>query len=405
MNQLGEYIKMALDNIRANKGRSILTMLGIIIGISSVILIISLGNGVKGQVSSELNGIAGGQVYIYPNSNEEDVDNIITYEDMQAIKEEVEHVKAVSIDDMVMGSTSSVKGTFDVYADMGTSGLQNVLNTEIVDGAYFTENDVLSSNRVCVIDENSAISLFGSRDVVGMELQVTLYKYTRSFRIVGVSAVPDNDLFSMSYGSDVVRIEIPYTVEASIFGYNRKDFDGVYIVAEEPQYSKQVAEDSIELLEKRHKCSGGDAYLLSSFEDSMKAVNMVMDMITYFIVLVAAISLLVGGIGVMNIMLVSVTERTREIGIRKALGAKTRSIMIQFLAESGIITLIGGIIGIILGIGGAYLICAFLPFSPGVSIITIVIATVFSSAVGIFFGIYPARKAAKMNPIEALRFQ
>lgn len=405
MNQLGEYIKMALDNIRTNKGRSILTMLGIIIGISSVILIISLGNGVKGQVSSELNGIAGGQVYIYPNTNEKDEDNIITYEDMLAIKEEVAHVKAVSIADTVFGTTSSIKGDFDVYVNMGTSGLQQVLNTKIIDGAYFTENDVISANRVCVIDENSAISLFGSTDVIGMELQVTLYKYTRSFRIVGVSAVQDSDLFSLSMGSDVISIEIPYTVEASIFGYNRKDFDGVYIVSEEPKYSKQVAEDSIAFLEKRHKCSGGDAYLLSSFEDSMKAVNMIMDMITYFIVLVAAISLLVGGIGVMNIMLVSVTERTREIGIRKALGAKTRSIMIQFLAESGIITLIGGIIGILLGIGGAYLICVFLPFSPGVSIVTIVIATVFSSAVGIFFGIYPARKAAKMNPIEALRFQ
>lgn len=405
MNQLGEYVKMALDNIRANKGRSILTMLGIIIGISSVITIISLGNGVKGQVSDELNGLAGGQIYLYPNSNTENLDNTITYDDMQAIKGEVEHVKAVSIDDMIMGSTSSVKGTFEVYADMGTEGLQYILNTKIVDGAYFTENDVVSVKNVCIIDENSAMMLFGSTDVVGMDIDITLYNYTRSFRIVGVSAVPDGDLFSMSYGTDVVRIEIPYTVEESIFGYHREEFDYLYVVAEEPQYSKQVAEDTIELLEKRHKCADEDAYLVSSFEDSMQSVNMVMDMITYFIVLVAAISLLVGGIGVMNIMLVSVTERTREIGIRKALGAKTRSIMIQFLAESGIITLIGGIIGIILGIAGAYFICIFAPISPRISVVTIIIATLFSSAVGIFFGIYPAKKAAKMNPIEALRFQ
>lgn len=405
MTQLGEYIKMALDNIRANKGRSILTMLGIIIGISSVIMIISLGNGVKGQVSDELNGIAGGQVYLYPNEREDEAENTITPNDVQAIKEEVEHVKAVSVDDMMFGTTSSVKGDFEIYADLGSADLQYVLNTEIKDGSYFTESDVSDANNVCVIDENSAITLFGTSDVVGMEMEATFYGYTRSYRIVGVSSIPNGELFEISYGSDVIRLELPYSALDAIIGYERDTLESIYIVAEEPQYSKQVAQDSIALLEKRHKCVDGDAYLISSFEDSMSGVNMVMDVITTFIVLVAAISLLVGGIGVMNIMLVSVTERTREIGIRKALGAKTRSIMVQFLAESAIITLIGGIIGIILGIAGAYLICCVAPFAPRISAVTIVVATLFSSAVGIFFGIYPARKAAKMNPIEALRFQ
>ena len=144
---------------------------------------------------------------------------------------------------------------------------------------------------------------------------------------------------------------------------------------------------------------------MQSFEDEMGSIMQVLDLVTYFIVFVAAISLLVGGIGVMNIMLVSVTERTREIGIRKALGARTRSIMMQFLAESAIITLIGGAIGIVLGIGGAELICLVAPISPRLSVSTVIIATLFSSGVGIFFGIYPAKKAAKMSPIEALRFQ
>ncbi len=405
MAQLKEYVKMALDNIRANKGRSILTMLGIIIGISSVIMIISLGNGAKGQISDELNGIAGGQIYIYSNTRDESLENPIDAKDLAAIKEQVEHVKAASIDDMMFGNTSSSKGEFEVYMDLGTEDLKYILNSELKYGRYFSQSDVASANNVCVIDETSAVTLFGTSDVVDMEVDVTMYGYTRSFRIVGVTAVADGEFFSMSYGSDVVRLEVPYTAADAVIGYERENFESIYVVAEEPQYSKQVAQDVISLLEQRHKCVGQDAYLMQSFEDSMSSIMVVLDMVTYFIVLVAAISLLVGGIGVMNIMLVSVTERTREIGIRKALGARTKSIMMQFLAESAIITLIGGVIGILLGVGGAYLICLIAPISPRISISTIAIATIFSSAVGIFFGIYPAKKAAKMSPIEALRFQ
>lgn len=405
MAQLKEYVKMALDNIRANKGRSILTMLGIIIGISSVIMIISLGNGAKGQISDELNGIAGGQLYIYPNQREDSSENLIEPEDFTAVKEQVEHVKGTSVNETEFGSTSSSKGTFDVYIDIGTEDLKYISNSELKYGRYFTQNEVASASNVCVIDENSAVTLFGTSDVVGMNLDITLFGYTRSFRIIGVSSVEDGDFFSMSYGSDVVRLEAPYTAIDAILGYERQSFAYMYVVSEAPEYSKQVAKDVISLLEKRHKCPGEDAYLMESFEDQMSSIMVVLDMVTYFIVMVAAISLLVGGIGVMNIMLVSVTERTREIGIRKALGARTKSIMMQFLAESAIITMIGGIIGILLGIGGAYLVCIFAPISPRLSVSTIIIATLFSSAVGIFFGIYPAKKAAKMNPIEALRFQ
>ena len=405
MAQFKEYLKMALDNIRANKGRSILTMLGIIIGISSVIMIISLGNGMKGQVSDELNGIAGGQIYLYPNSNSKDENKNITYEDLRAIKTQVDHVKAVTINDMAFGHTASVKGEFDVYLTMGTEDLQYINSSDLVRGSYFTQEDVEAERNVCVIDEDSAIALFGSSNVVGLEFDVELYGYTRSFRIVGVKKVADGELLDMSYGSDVLSLEIPYTAADAIMGYQRESFDSIYIVASDPAYSKTVAKDAIDLLKKRNKCVDQDAYLISSFEDEMSSVMSVLNIITSFIVLVAAISLLVGGIGVMNIMLVSVTERTREIGIRKALGAKTKSIMLQFLAEAAMLTFIGGVIGIILGIGGAELICVFLPISPRISIATIVITTLFSSGVGIFFGMYPAKKAAKMNPIEALRFQ
>ena len=167
----------------------------------------------------------------------------------------------------------------------------------------------------------------------------------------------------------------------------------------------QVAQDVMEYWENKFDCKGKNLIRVESFGDYMDQMNQVLDYITLFVGLVAAISLLVGGIGVMNIMLVSVTERTREIGIRKALGARTSSIMLQFLSESAIITLLGGLIGIVLGVGGAYLICHLIGFTAKVNVASVVIATVFSAAVGIFFGLYPARKAARLSPIEALRHE
>lgn len=408
MIQFREYIKMALDNIKANKGRSFLTMLGIIIGISSVIMIICIGNGARGNIAGMLDEMAGGQVCIYPNSRIVGEDNVITYDDIQGMKKDIKHVKGVSNSGMIYGTTETFKGEFDVYADLGTEDLQSLSSDELVDGNYFSKADVEDGRAVCVIDRDSAVTLFGSSDVIGMNIELELYGFTRSFEILGVTAQKESQssLMSLAYGTDTIMLDMPYTVVESILGYREEKFDSIYVVAENAEYSAQVAKDCIEFLEKQHKCEGKDGYLMESFEDYMGTVNTVLNAITYFIVLVAAISLLVGGIGVMNIMLVSVTERTREIGIRKALGAKTKSIMIQFLAESCIITLIGGIIGIILGLGGAELVCAFIPeISPKLSLSAVVLATFFSSSVGIFFGIYPARKAAKMNPIEALRFQ
>ena len=166
-----------------------------------------------------------------------------------------------------------------------------------------------------------------------------------------------------------------------------------------------MAADSIQLMESRHNVRGENKILMESFADSQAQFDSILGIITIFISFVAAISLLVGGIGVMNIMLVSVTERTREIGIRKSLGARTKSIMIQFLAEAGIITLIGGIVGIILGSLGAVAVCGALGFTAQVKVSTVFMAALFSSAVGIFFGMYPAKKAAKLSPIEALRHE
>ena len=192
---------------------------------------------------------------------------------------------------------------------------------------------------------------------------------------------------------------------ASGYGLWIGEFSQLYVVAESSEYVTQVAADTINLLENRYNVRGENKIMMESFADYSAQYDQILSMLTLFISFVAAISLLVGGIGVMNIMLVSVTERTREIGIRKSLGARTKSILLQFLAEAGIITLIGGLIGILLGALGARAVCGAMGFAAQINVSTVIIAAAFSSGVGIFFGIYPARKAAKLSPIEALRHE
>lgn len=406
MAQFFEYIKMALENIKANKGRSILTMLGIIIGISSVILIISVGNGAEKQISDELDSIGAGQLYLYTNTSNGGNPVLITQDDMDMIKERVEHVKGITPTLGSMGSILGSKGNFDLMVQAGNHDMQYTSEQNMVRGKYFTEEDFLSANKVCVISQTDAVRMFGTDDVLGMTVEATIYNQTVDLTIVGIRSVEDGTFVSYTYEGAPIEIYMPYTTYASSFGITLDGFTGVYIVGESGQYSKEIANSTIRLLEARNQSQGEENYLIEDFNDYLEQMNTIIGTITAFVVLVASISLLVGGVGVMNIMLVSVTERTREIGIRKALGARTGSIMLQFLSESAIITLLGGIIGIILGIGGAYIICSLpmLGFKPGITLSTIAIATLFSSSVGIFFGIYPARKAAKMRPIDALRY-
>lgn len=398
-----EYIKIAIMNLKSNKGRSILTMLGIIIGISSVIMIISIGNGVTEQVNGELNDMAGGQLYIYANNDKADELIEFTNEDFDAIEEKVEHVKGVTPTYSMYGTAVGKKGSFDAIVSAGTESQEFINSNPIKYGRYYSESDYYSANKVCVISENDAVLLFGTTDVVGMDIEISMYGISQDMTIVGIRENPDSAMF-VSYGS-TVQIEIPITTLGSEYGFYVESFDGFYIIGESAEYASDIAKQSISILEGRHNVRGEDRFLLENFNDYMAQINDVLGYITVFVVFVAAISLLVGGIGVMNIMLVSVTERTREIGIRKALGARTSSIMTQFLSESAIISLTGGVIGIILGILGAFLLCALIGLTPKVNFSTVFGATFFSSAVGIFFGIYPAKKAAKLSPIEALRHE
>lgn len=406
MAQLMEYFKMAVDNIRANKGRSILTMLGIIIGISSVIMIMSIGQGAKGEIGDQLNAIAGGQIYISGAYTDENM-IYLTPEDLEEIKA-IEGIKGVTPADSMSGKIHSPRGEeFSASIQTGTADLRYTHNPEMKYGRYFTDSDVEAMNLVAVIGENDARKLFGTDDVVGLSVEATIFEITQEITIIGVikEEPPKGGLVdSMMYNGSWVNLYMPYTANFS-FGYILDEFFGVYIIADQGYSSREISNHVVSMLERRYRVQGEDQFYVEDAETQISMITDVLDMLTAFIALVAAIALLVGGIGVMNIMLVSVTERTREIGIRKALGARTGSIMLQFLSESAIITCIGGIIGIILGILGAKAVCSLpmLGFEPGISIGTIVLATLFSSGVGIVFGVYPAKKAAKLSPIEALR--
>lgn len=403
MSQFWEYLKIALMNIRSNKGRSFLTMLGIIIGISSVIMIISIGNGVKSEINGELNDMAGGQVALYTDNSRNDEPVYFTEEDFDAIREKVEHVKGVTPAWTVYGTTSTRKGSTDLYISCGTTGLEYYSSDPIIKGRFFSESEYYGAKRVCVIPESAARQLFGNTDVVGMTIEVDIYGSSQEFTIVGIRQDSAASMINMMNGN-MLTMEMPLST-LETFGFWLGEFDSFYIIGESNEYASQIAQDSVALMEKRHNVRGQGVIMVESFNDALAQVNSVLGYITAFVVLVAAISLLVGGIGVMNIMLVSVTERTREIGIRKSLGARTSSILFQFLSESAIITLLGGLIGITFGVMGATGVCSLLGFSAQVRVSTVLGASLFSSAVGIFFGIYPARKAAKLSPIEALRHE
>jgi putative ABC transport system permease protein len=409
MAQLLEYIKMAFFNILANKVRSLLTMLGIIIGISSVILIMSLGNGAKEMITTQLDSLGNGQIAVQSM----DSNYPITMDDLDYIKSNMDEVSAYLCTQSWPGSITTPKGEFSAYA-YGCDADNYLFEqySSLSKGSYFSEDDYEAGKMVCYIAETDAIKLFGNTDVIGMPVDITINGKTITYTITGLTTYTEaSSMITFDYDGAPIYLNVPHTTFEQALGLDMDvDYYSASFMVEEDSDTKEVCNKIINILESRHNCKGEDEYIIQSFSDYLSTINIVINMITLFIALVAAISLIVGGVGVMNIMLVSVTERTREIGIRKALGAKTGSITLQFLSESAIITLVGGVLGILIGLGGAFLITRVIAiiapayaFTPSISFGVILVATLFSSAVGIFFGIYPARKAAKMNPIDALR--
>ncbi|MBQ7679836.1 MAG: ABC transporter permease [Butyrivibrio sp.] len=403
MAQILEYIASAIKNINHNRFRSLLTMLGIIIGIASVITVITLGDGMAGYVKGELNALAGN--YATLRLDESKTSETLTLDDMRALEEEIPELYGTSVTMYGSGTVSARRATVDAQVTGCTQYYIYEYGNRIINGRYLSERDVDDGAAVCVLLESDAKQLFGTTDVVGMTLDLSMYGITRELTIVGVRedfGGMVSMMLSVALEDYLAMPEVPYTFLIDQYYYSDTDFTSIDLFAAQEDLP-EAGKKAVALMEIRHGLRGEQALSIASMQDSMGQIDEVMNNITLFMSLVAAISRLVGGIGVMNIMLVSVTERTREIGIRKSIGARTSSVMVQFLAESAILSALGGILGILLGIGLASVLCRALGFTTVVRPTVVIGATLFSAGVGIFFGLYPARKAAKMRPIDALR--
>lgn len=413
MGQIFEYVKIAYKSIVSNKGRTFLTMLGIIIGIASVIMISGLGSGVKNAITGALGDMFKGQTYIYAYN-----DVYISQEDLNYVKENVPELIICSPETTFYGyETYSVKGNYTADLTMvnETYEFNETYGKGMLYGRYFTEDEVDNGELVCVMREDEAISFFGSADVVGQEIIVVIDDTEVTFKVVGVRNASESQTLSLlgmvSTESRNITLEVPYTFYEEISGYDwySTDFYSILVSLDSTVDATEVVKRVVDILEARNNCRGEEQFTIDSFDSEMETVNKVIGYVTVFIAFVSAISLVVGGVGVMNIMLVSVTERTQEIGIRKALGARTGSIMIQFLSEAGMITFVGGLIGVIVGYAGAEALCLIagaivkMSINIDVSIPIVIASCLFSTAIGVGFGIFPAKKAAKLSPIEALR--
>ena len=402
MGTISEYVKSAIKQMKHNGYRTFMTMLGIVIGIAAVIAVVALGNGMTDYVNGEINGLMGNYGYVV-------IDSSMTTEtfnpnDMRTVEEAVPGIKGVS---PFFEGEGKVKGTRStVLADLnaGSELVEMAVSNPIVKGQYITKQQVETGQRVCVMMQADAVKLFGTEDCIGQEVEISVAGKSAEYTVVGLredinSGMYDMVMENMDY---YAFVELPYTSYATDFGYDIEKLGTFLVFADQAVLQKKVQEVK-RVLENVHGLRGTDALWAYSMADMSEEIDTIMGGASKFLVLVAVISLVVGGIGIMNIMLVSVTERTREIGIRKSIGARTGAIMAQFLSESAILTLAGGIIGIILGIALSYVVCSALGFKVIITAGSVLGAVFFSVAIGLFFGLYPARKAAKMKPIDALR--
>ncbi len=402
MDTILEYLESAIKNILGNKMRTALTMLGIIIGIASVIAALTIGNGMASYVSDEVSAIGGNIAEVYLDSSV--AERGITDDDIKEIKENFPGLKGATFYVQDFGIATGSRETVDVLVTAAGADYQYSTVTKLEKGQYFTDDQVEQGAKVCVLMENDAVHLFGTADAIGRTFEVTIGGTSVELEVIGIRenwSEMITKMMEMEMDSYTAMIEIPLTTYGKAFNTDISEAYSVEIYWGNDQ-SEDIIKNVVRFTENKLGLRGKDAVYYMSMSDVSSQVDSIMGAITAFISLVAAISLLVGGIGVMNIMLVTVTERTREIGIRKSIGARTKAIMIQFLAESAIISLMGGIVGILVGIAGAYVGCILLDLKPVIDPSIVIGATLFSMMIGIFFGIYPARKAAKLKPIDAL---
>jgi putative ABC transport system permease protein len=401
-------IRVAFRALVRNKMRAALTMLGIIIGVAAVIAMVSIGQGASASVQAQIESIGTNLLFVSAGAQNvggvrsgtgDSGTNTLTVEDLDAIKREVPSVSMVTPavnarSQLVAGNmnwNTSVQGVSEQYPDIRKWTVQS--------GAFFTDADVRTAARVIVIGASIGDNLFPGTDPIGQTVRVA----NLPFRVVGVMARKGQD----QQGRDQDDIAFaPYTtVQKKVLGSPRVQIAYVSAISQDATYTAQSQIG--DLLRQRHKLTSNepDDFTVRNMTDVAEAANETSKTMTILLACIAGVSLLVGGIGIMNIMLVSVTERTREIGIRMAIGARSSAVRSQFLIESIVLSLTGGTVGILLGIGLSLAIPAMLGWPTLVSMMAIVGSVLFSVAVGIFFGYYPARKAAALDPIEALRYE
>ncbi len=402
MGTFGEYIKSAFASIRNNKGRSFLTMLGIIIGIAAVLTVLIIGDGMKATVNGEMESLGVASVSVSLDATK--TDKTFSVETINQIEENISDIYGISPNLSAYGTVTATRSSYDVSLTGAKESIKDGNSIKILYGRFYNKADVDDSKNVCVISQSAAKTLFGKEDAVGNFLDVTANNMTSTFSIVGVSEDTSLDIAYASFGEDmIVNMNVPYTSLANAFGINLDKNLTSFNIYVESENKDAVLKQARAIVETVMGIRGENAVKISSGYGFDSTVDSILNIITSVVAIIAAISLLVGGIGVMNIMTVSVTERTREIGIRKSLGARTSSILVQFLAEAAILTFTGGIIGMAFGIGFAFIICKVIDFSFYVNPVLVALVVMISTAIGLFFGIYPAKRAAKLDPIEALR--
>lgn len=407
-----DILKTVYFNLRANKGRSILSILGIVIGISSVIIIISAGAGAQGLILNQIKSIGSNVLSVMPGKSEEKgppvsvfgvVVTTLTSDDAEALKK-IPHIENVS--GSVRGSASVKRENKNADTTfVGVSASYPVVrDANAAEGRFFSEEEERSMARVAVIGSAVKKELFGeSGSAIGERIRIK----KENFTVIGV--LEERGVIAFQNEDDQILIPLK-TAQKLLLGINH--VSAIIVKASDSSYLSRVAEDIENLLRERHKINNpaDDDFTINDPRQALEALTTVTDALKFFLAGIAAVSLLVGGIGIMNIMLISVTERTREIGLRKAIGASNKGILLQFLLETAAMSSIGGMIGIIIGIIITFLISTAARYYGYdwnflISIMSIILAVSVSAAVGFVFGLWPAWQAAKKEPIEALRYE
>jgi putative ABC transport system permease protein len=396
---------VGLKAILRNKMRSLLTMLGIVIGVGCVIIVVAIGNGATKSIQDTINALGSNFIMIFPGTTTQggarmfSGSSTLTIEDADAIKAECPAVAYVSPN--LRTSAQTVAGELNWGTSVYGVGVDwpFIRAWNVADGNFFTDSDVRSGAKVAVLGATVAENLFPQGGAVGQIVRIK----NVPFKVVGVLDRKGGSTQGQDQDDQIIA---PYTtVMKRLMGQNKLSM--LYASARSPE-QVQDAQDQIDaLLRQRHRIApGGDAdFMMRSQEEIAKTNEQQMNILKTLLLSIAAISLLIGGIGIMNIMLVSVTERTREIGIRMAIGAKGRHVLLQFLFEAITLSIVGGLLGVLIGVGGSSLVASLLKWPIFVSPSSIAIAFGVAAAVGVFFGFYPARKAAKLDPIDALRYE